>query len=124
VTVLNLQRLGQINGELARKLLVSLIVVFSIGTAALFLLSQRGANGVPQPDANATTVLDVGVAVASYIAQREAFRTWRASHRQAGMSSWFGALGVAVVYTLVWVIALLPVAAIVAGALYLAGSSV
>lgn len=124
MTVLNLQRLGQIDSQITRKLMIAILAVFSVGFAVLLVVSSRGPGGVPQPDSTASTVLDVGIAFASYTVQRPAFRSWRASHERAITSPWLGGVGVALLYTLVWIVALIPVFGLLLLILYIGGASI
>jgi hypothetical protein len=111
-----MQRLREMDTKLARQLTGVLVTVFAFGLAVLFAVSPPGPNGYPQPESGASTVLSFGVALASYILQRNAFRAWRLSHQEARTSPWLGAFGIALLYAI-------PVY-VAAALLYLGGEAV
>ncbi len=120
---MNLHRLHQLDTKLARQLTIALIAVFAVGITILGAVSGSGSVSLSNPDVGTSALLSIGVATASYLTQRAAFRTWRASNMQAPTSSWIGGTGVAAVYTLVTVVAALPVYMLLAGIAYLGGGA-
>ena len=119
LTVLNLQRLRQIDRRDARRMTIALVALFALALTSLILLAGFGSDGRPRIDPTAVEVLSLGVAFASYAVQRRPFRAWRLSNLRARTSPWLAALGVAAVYHLVTVAAWLPLFALIEGLLYL-----
>jgi hypothetical protein len=114
VTIWNLHRFSQLDSVRTRQLTIAVIGIFALGFALLLGLATPTANGVPAIDANASSILSVGIALACFVAQRSAYRMWRARNLRTRTSSWLGAFGWAVVFSLLTAIAALPVYAIVA----------
>ena len=121
LTIQNLQRLRAVDAPLARQLTIALIGVYVLGIMALVLVSPRSSRGVPTPDSDVTTVLYGGVALASYIVQRQPFQSWRTAHLRTRTSSWIGALGIAFIYTLVTLAAFLPLYLLLSAISFLTG---
>jgi hypothetical protein len=124
LTIVNLQRLRVVDASVARQLTIALIGVYVLGITVLFLVSPRGPRGVPSPDSDVTTVLNGGVALASYIVQRQPFHSWRMAHLRTRTSSWIGALGIAFLYWLVTLVALLPLYILLSALPFLAGGAI
>ena len=108
LTVLNLQRLKEIDTATARLLAGVAVAVFIVGLASLFAGARRGASGGPQIDSTAATLLSFGVAVASYGVQRLPFRHWRVANTSSRTSSWLSGIGIAAVYQVVVVALAVP----------------
>ena len=100
VTVLNLRRLRQLDAKRTRQLTIVLLLVFAVGLTVLALLARHGANSTPNLDSSTVTLLSLGVGGASYVAQRPAFRAWRATNGRQATSSWLGAAGMAFLFQL------------------------
>ena len=124
LTILNLQRLRAVDASLARQLTVALIGVYILGITALFLVSPKGPRGVPSPDSDVTTVLYGGVALASYIVQRQPFQSWRTAHLRTRTGPWVGALGIAFMYTLLTLVAFVPLYLLLSAVALPAGGTV
>jgi hypothetical protein len=114
ITVWNLHRFSQLDSVRARHLTIAVIAVFALGLALLLGLAPPSAGGMPTVDANASSVLSIGIALACFVAQRPAYRVWRERNTRTQTSRWFGAFGWAVVFSLLTVIAALPVYAVFA----------
>jgi hypothetical protein len=108
LTIRNLQRLQTIDSEKARELIIASVGVFAIGIVILLLLAPMGTSG-PSTNGDATAVLGGGMAVVSYLVQRTAFRTWRLEHRSMRTGSWLAAVGTAALFTVVTLVAAVPV---------------
>lgn len=121
LTILNLRRLHTIDGALARQLSVAVIVIFALGSAILISLSFPKLGQGGSIDSNASPVLPLGVALASYLSQQPSFRAWRQANRRAPTSSAFSALALALLYSLIWVAIALPLLLIVVGLEYATG---
>jgi hypothetical protein len=113
ITVWNLHRFSQLDPARMRRQSAAVIAVFALGLALLLVLAPPSANGVPAIDANASSVLSVGIALACFFAQRRAYQSWRARNLQTRTSSWLGALGWAFVFSLLTAVVVLPVYALV-----------
>ncbi|MBV9282289.1 MAG: hypothetical protein JOZ41_19580 [Chloroflexi bacterium] len=119
VTILNLQRMSQLTTRMARQLAVAAILIIAIGFLILILLAGQDTSELPA-DSGTLFIITVGVALASFMAQRAPFRAWLAGHRGTRVSSWYGALGLAIVYQLVTGL-VTAVADVVVGALRMHG---
>src|SRR5947209_17156325 len=108
LTIRNLQRLQTIDSEKARELIIASVWVFAVGIVILLLLAPSGTSG-PSTSGDTTAVLGGGMAVVSYLVQRTAFRTWRLEHRTTRTSSWLAAAGTAALFTVVTLVAAVPV---------------
>lgn len=117
VTVWNLHRFSQLDSGRARHLAIAVVVVFALGIALLLGLTPRKANGVPITDANASSVLSFGVALACFVTQRSPYRSWRAQNVQARTSPWPGAFGWALAFTMLTVVLALPAYAVLSSLL-------
>lgn len=100
VTVLNLHRLGRVDAKVLRQRIALVLSVLVLGFTILFSVLGTKGGTIPAPDPVATTILSVGIAWASYIAQQTSFRAWRSTHSQEGTSPWLYALGLAFLYQL------------------------
>lgn len=109
LTIRNLERLGQIDRPTSRELSYAAIGIFAIGLTVLLVLAQRSVRGTQQVDYSAIGLLSVGVAVVSYVTQRGPFRAWRGTDSRRRPSSWWAALGTAVLYQLVVTLVAMPV---------------
>jgi len=121
LTVLNLRRLNELDAALTRQLIAAVIAVFALGSATLLVLTMPRPGTVGAADSSASSILSVGIALASYLAQRSSFLRWRVSHTRARTSSLLSAVGVALVSTLVWIVIAVPLYALIIGLQYLAG---
>lgn len=115
LTMRNLQRLGDIDDQSARWLTVAIVTVFALGYAALIVIAtaQSTRTSAEQIDAGALTVLQFGVALASYVVQRLPYRQWRSAHLRTANGSLLSGLLVVAIYSFVSYVA----AAFVSGAL-------
>jgi hypothetical protein len=108
VTVWNLHRFSQLDSVRTRHLTIAVVAVFAFGIATLLGLTPVKANSAPAIDANASSILSVGVAIACFVTQRSAYRSWRAQNARTRTSPWPSALGWALLFTLLTVIVALP----------------
>jgi hypothetical protein len=108
LTIRNLQRLHSIDAEKARELIIASVGVFAVGIVILLLLAPLGTSG-PSTSGDTTAVLGGGMAVVSYLVQRPAFRAWRLEHRTTRTGSWMAAVGTATLFTVVTLVAAVPV---------------
>lgn len=122
LTILNLRRLGEVPEPHSRRLVSAAVGLFALGYCTLIALAQTGAR-TDRLDSNAVVVLSVGVALASFLAQRSAYRTWSTSHSRSRTGSWRGAFGVAVIYQLVTVLVSVPVYLVVVAIVFFAGGT-
>lgn len=111
LTVWNLHRLGELDRPTAVRALIALVAVLSVGFVVLAIASLRAGGAGGGIDANASTIISVGIAAASYLAQRRPYRTWRASHARTRTSSLLAGIGYAVLATVAW---LIPVSIVLA----------
>lgn len=109
LTVWNLHRLSEFDRRYATRLTMSVIVLFVIGISALYLTATPVSQGMPTLNATGLGVLSFGVAFASYIVQRAAFQKWRTAHQRDRTSSWLPAAGLALAYTIIISLGVLPV---------------
>jgi hypothetical protein len=116
VTVRNLQRLDQVSARTARALLIIVIAVFALGLALLVLTSQKDKSGKVMIDSGAYLIVSVGAAVASYLAQRNPFRSWRTAHTGVLPGSLLEAIALVLLYQLVAALVAAPVVALAAQA--------
>ena len=108
VTIRNLHRLRELDPRATRDLSVAVVLIFALGLTALISFARRSATGAPSLDTSASGTLQFGVALVSFLCQRAPFRTWRLSNGGTRTSSWTGAVGQAALYTLITVLATLP----------------
>ena len=99
MTIQNLQRLGELDAATARRLAYAAIAVFSIGLAAL-IYASGGGSLAKQPDTTSSILIDAGTAIASYLAQRSAYQSWRERHAAEKTSKWVSVLLPVIVYEL------------------------
>ena len=123
LTVLNVRRLGQIDARQTRSLVTATIVIMAVGMVTMLAVSGMNIRRGPGVYQDAWTVLRIGVASASYLVQRGPYRAWRTAHKAARTGSWIPALGVAVMYTLVWAVVLLPIYFLAEGLLAAGGAT-
>jgi hypothetical protein len=97
LTIMNLRRLHRLDLRQTRLMIGIVITILIVGNAALFLSAPVGANGIPHVDPEAMNLIGFGTALASLVAQRTAFRQWRAAHLRERTSSWLRALGIAAI---------------------------
>lgn len=121
LTVWNLRRLDQLDRESALRLGGAVLLVFALGTTALLVISGTRTQPNPQIGADASTVISIGVAVASYVVLRAPFRTWR-SRARARPDSWLRAVGYAFVFTVLWALGVVPLYLLTVAALSLASA--
>jgi len=88
-------------------MIVATLVIFSLGFGILIAVSLPSRASTPT--INASTVLSLGVALASYAVQRSAFREWRTKNTGEQTSSWVSALGFAALYSAIWILVVLPI---------------
>lgn len=105
LTIRNLQRLNGLDARVARVQVYLVVAIFSLGLTVLCLLAQDGSTTFRQPNPDASLVLSVGTALASYLVQRSPYRSWRTSNARVRTASWWRALVTTVLYTLVIVLA-------------------
>jgi hypothetical protein len=84
--------------QAARRLLFLIVIVFAVGLAALVLVAPKDRSGRIIINSDAYLILSVGVATASYLAQRPAFRAWVSSHPAQRPGSVLEAIGLTVLY--------------------------
>lgn len=104
LTIWNLQRLGQLNATTARQLMLVVMSLFALGYALLLSLTPVKSGSVPQFDASAARLINFGTAIASYLVQRPRFIEWRVSHKRDRSGSVASAVGIAVVYSVIWLV--------------------
>jgi hypothetical protein len=106
----DLERMGVLDAKQARDMIAATIAVFAIGTSALLVAAGLRSNTSTPINYDAGSVLSIGVALAAYWAVRGPYQRWRA--RSPGMrpGSWLSAAGTAVLYEMISLAALLPVA--------------
>lgn len=124
LTIRNMARLQQIDRTTVTELTVVTMAVFAIGFTALLVAGQPDPTKPASLDANVSAVLSFGTAVASYAVQRPAFVVWRRSHVRIRTGPWFRALGMALIYTLLILLAVLPLRLLVGLVATLTGSPV
>lgn len=122
LTVWNLARLQVIDRRLARQLTVAVLVIFTLGMGTLLGVAPSRTGTVPTVDPGAFYVLSIGVAIASSVSQRAAFRSWRSAHVQSPTSSFLVATCVALVYSFAVAMISVPIYLIV-GQLFSMGPS-
>lgn len=108
LTIQNLLRLRVIEPEQAKQLMFAAIGVFAVGIVVLLqvdLARSGGASGT----SDATGVLGGGMAIVSYLVQRAPFRAWRVQHTTVRTASFLGAVGTAVLFSLLTLCAAVPV---------------
>lgn len=101
LTVRNMARLQQIDQTRVRELVAAAIGVFAIGFTALLVLAQPNPAKPEALSTNASAVLSLGTAVASYVVQRSPYMAWRRVHERQRTGGWLRALWLAVLFTLV-----------------------
>jgi hypothetical protein len=82
--------------------------VFAVGLAILVYVAQKDKSGRFAIDSQALLVISVGVAVACYLAQGAAYRTWRAAHPLEPAGSVLEAIALTLVYYLLTAAAAAP----------------
>jgi hypothetical protein len=114
LTVRNLERLGELTAKTARRLLILLVLVFAVGLAILVYVAQKDKTGHFVIDSQALLVISVGVAVACYLAQGAAYRTWRTAHPTEQAGSVLEAVALTLIYYLLTAAAAAPLIVIAA----------
>jgi hypothetical protein len=110
LTITNLYRLRQLDARSARRLTIAAYIVIALGYTGLFLSTpfKGSTNLLQSPDASGSTILSVGMGIASYFVQRVPYRDWRKTHESVLTSSWLGGAGRAVVYALITFAVVVP----------------
>ena len=103
LTIANLHRLKVLDAQSAQRTTAIAYIVLALGYTGLLLsASHKGSTGIfATSDAGGSTVLSVGVAIVSFLVQRDPFRAWRKSHEQVRTSPWLGGVGRALIYTVI-----------------------
>jgi hypothetical protein len=110
LTITNLYRLRQLDATSARRLTLAAYVVVALGYTALFLATPLKGSGnlLQSTDASGSTVLSIGMGIASYLVQRQPYQEWRKTHERVPTSPWLGGAGRAIVYALITFAAVVP----------------
>lgn len=98
LTIRNLHRMKQLDGTAARRLYIAAAAILVAGYTTLFMFAPYNAHKGPQPDIGPTVLLGCGIALASYSAQRGAFRAWKLAHHSSRLSGWAWAVLLGIVY--------------------------
>ena len=120
LTIFNLQRLRAIDAGKARELIIACIGVFAVGIVVLLLLDPSRSTG-QSINGDATGILGGGIAIVSYVMQRAAFLSWRRENKTKRTGSWLAALGTATIYSLLTLVAAVPVMLVAMAAAGLSG---
>jgi hypothetical protein len=108
VTVLNLRRMNILDARQARQLVIAVVTLCALGLAVLLAAADRRTGAVPQIDSTAESVLSVGVALSSYLAQRGPYLQWRGTDGPRPTSPWLRAAGTALLFTLLTAVIMFP----------------
>lgn len=104
LTVWNLQRLGQFDNISARQQILVVMAVFALGFTVLLSVVPIKGGSVPQFDTSAVRLVNFGTAIASYLVQRPRFLSWKNAHKRVRSGSVLSAIGIAVLYTVLWIV--------------------
>ena len=99
LTILNMQRLSILDRPQTRRMTIGAVIICALGLGIMFGVAPKSANGLPQVDSNARSVLAVAAATICYLAQRQSFLNWRRQNDTSRTGSWLNALGMAVLFT-------------------------
>jgi hypothetical protein len=123
LTIRNLQRLRLVDARQAREWIIATVVVLALGYTGLLLATKPGPKDtLPRLD-SVSALISCGLATASYLVLRSPYRAWRSQHAGARTSSPIPALGIALLYTVITVVAVVPVWIVAASVLHALGVS-
>lgn len=108
LAIRDMQRLGALEHNSARRLIWTAIGVLSAGYALFVFTAPRHSNGVPQLDSNTTGFITVALCMVAYFAVRRPFATWR-TRSSAHTDNMLPAVGTALMYQAIVVLAVVVV---------------
>lgn len=108
LTVHNLARLRETDSAGVRRESIAVVLLYAFGFALILTTAPIQADGIPQLDSGTYSVIQFGLAIAAYIAQRVPFRMWTEKHARQ-TSAWTSAVLTALIYQLLAIFITVPV---------------